>query len=136
MRAGSRPSAGGGIVLATLATAGGAVTTTTALLTREIGLGAKVFYVLAGALTASAGFGAAVFTAATSIAAIRNATFPEVVGYVGLAIAVGWLVAGLSLVTLSSGIFFLGFIVFRVWLLWVLVISFLLYRPQAAARMT
>jgi hypothetical protein len=66
----------------------------------------------------------------------RNATFPEVVGYVGLAIAVGWLVAGLSLVTLSSGIFFLGFIVFRVWLLWVLVISFLLYRPQAAARMT
>lgn len=128
-------AAGGGIVAAALVTAGGAVTATTALLTREIGLAAKVFFVLSGALTASGGFGVAVFTAAISIAAIRNATFPEWVGYTGLVIAIGWLVAGLSLVTLSSGVFFIGFIVFLVWLVWILVISFFLYRPEAAARM-
>jgi hypothetical protein len=129
-------AAGGGIVGATLVTAGGAVTATTALLTREVGLAAKLFFVLSGALTASGGFGVAVFTAAISIAAIRNATFPESVGYAGLVIAIGWIVAGLSLVTLSSAVFFIGFVVFLVWLVWVLVISFLLYRPQAAARMT
>jgi hypothetical protein len=123
-------AAGGGIVAATLATAGGAVTATTALLTREIGLGAKVFYVLSGALGASAGFGAAVFTAAISIAAIRNGAFPEWLGYAGVAIAVGWIVAGLSLVTLSSGVFFIVFVVFLVWLVWLLAISFFLYRPQ------
>jgi hypothetical protein len=128
-------AAGGGIVAAALVTAGGAVTATTALLTREIGLAAKVFFVLSGALTASGGFGVAVFTAAISIAAIRNATFPEWVGYTGLVIAIGWLVAGLSLVTLSSGVFFIGFIVFLVWLVWILVISFFLYRPEATARM-
>ena len=129
---------GGGVIAATLATAGGAVTTTTALLITEAGLGAKFFFVLGGALTASSGFGAAAFTAAISVAAVRNATFPEWLGYAGLAIAVGWLVAGLSLVTLSSGVFFIGFIVFLVWLIWVLLISYFLYRPQtqAAAPMT
>jgi hypothetical protein len=125
-------AAGGGVAALTLATAGGAVTATTALLIKDLGPSAKLFYVLAGAMTSSSGFGVAAFTAAVGIAAIRNAVFPAWLGYAALVIAIGWLFAGLALVTLSGGIFLLGFIVFLAWLIWILAVSYFLYQPRGA----
>ena len=93
----------------------------------------KFIYVLSGVVGGMGNFGIAVFVVAVGVAALRTGVFPAALGWASLVIALGWVVAGLVVLTTSTAIFALGFIVFLVWLAWVLVISFLLYRPVRAA---
>jgi hypothetical protein len=77
-------------------------------------------------------FGVAVLVAATGVAILRTGVFPAWLGGPSLVIALGWIVAGLVVATDATAIFTLGFIVFLFWLVWVLLVSFFMFRPQAA----
>jgi hypothetical protein len=93
----------------------------------------KFLYLLSGVLGGMGNFGIAVFVAAVGIAALRTGVFPAILGWASLVIALGWVVAGLIVVTDATWIFAIGFIVFLVWLVWVLLVSFFLYRPPEPA---
>jgi hypothetical protein len=130
--------------LATIATAGGIVGLITAVTAFALNaavalalnsrdalqfLNPKFIYLLSGVIGGMGNFGIAALVAATGVAALRTGVFPAPLGWASLVIALGWIVAGLVVVTDASAIFAVGFIVFLVWLIWVLVISFYLYRP-------
>src|SRR5262249_61822460 len=85
-----------------------------------------------GVIAGMGNFGIAVFVAAVGIAAFRTRHFPTALGWASLVIALGWIVAGLIVVTDAAAIFAIGFIMFLVWLVWVLVLCFVLYRPPPA----
>jgi len=93
----------------------------------------KFLYLLSGVIGGMGNFGVAVFVAAVGIAALRTGIFPAPLGWASLVIALGWIVAGLIVVTDAAAIFAIGFIVFLVWLVWVLIVSFFLYRPPEPA---
>jgi hypothetical protein len=128
--------AGGGVVAVAVAAVGTVVTTATAVRIAQITpREARFLFQLAGTATGMIAFAAAVLVAATSVAVLRARVFPPWLGTVGIGLTVGWLVAGASITTDTSGIGIFGFLVFLAWLVWVLVISFMLYRPgQEAAR--
>jgi hypothetical protein len=94
----------------------------------------KFLYLLSGVVGGMGNFGIAVFVAAVGIAALRTGIFPAVLGWASLVIALGWIVAGLIVVTDATAIFAIGFIVLLVWLVWVLIVSFFLYRPPEPAE--
>jgi hypothetical protein len=134
--------------LATIATAGGiiglifaltglAVNATVAVAIDSTGATAgvnpKFLYLLSGVVGGMGNFGVAVFVSAVGIAALRTGIFPAVLGWASLVIALGWIVAGLIVVTDATWVFAIGFIVFLVWLVWVLIVSFFLYRPPEPA---
>ena len=89
----------------------------------------KFIYLLSGVIAGMGNFGIAVFVAAVGVAAFRTRHFPTALGWASLVIALGWIVAGLIVVTDAAAIFAIGFIMFLVWLVWVLVLCFFLYRP-------
>jgi hypothetical protein len=93
----------------------------------------KFVYLLSGAIGGMGNFGLAVFVTAVGVAALRTGLFPAALGWASLVIALGWIVAGLIVVTNSAAIFAIGFIVLLVWLAWVLIVSFFLYRPVPEA---
>jgi hypothetical protein len=93
----------------------------------------KFLYLLSGVIGGMGNFGIAVFVAAVGIAALRTGIFPAMLGWASLVIALGWIVAGLIVVTDATAIFAIGFIVLLVWLVWVLIVSFFLYRPPEPA---
>jgi hypothetical protein len=127
--------AGGGVVSVSLASVSTAITAATAIRIEQINAeGVKFFFILGGTVVAMTAFGAAVLVGATSVAALRARLLPAWLGWAGLALTVAWLVAGVSVTTDSAGIGVIAFIVFLAFLVWVLVISFFLYRPQVAAR--
>jgi len=129
---------GGGIVALIFAYAAFAVNATVAI-AADSGLQAtrfvnpKFMYLLSGVIGGMGDFGVAVFVAAVGVAALRTGVFPAALGWASLVIALGWIVAGLAVVTTSTAIFAIGFIVFLVWLVWVLVVSFFLFRPPVEA---
>jgi hypothetical protein len=129
--------AGGAVIAVAMASVGTAITATTAIRIRELAPeGAKFFFTLSGVATSMTAFAVAVFVGAVAVAAARARAFPSWLGPAGAVLTVAWLVAGLGVATEATGIGLFGFIVFLLWLVWVLVISFFMYRPQAAARMS
>ena len=128
---------GGGVIGLTFAFIALAVNATVAVAIDSTGATASVnpkfLYLLSGVVGGMGNFGVAVFVAAVGIAALRTGIFPAVLGWASLVIALGWIVAGLIVVTDATAIFAIGFIVFLVWLVWVLIVSFFLYRPAEPA---
>jgi hypothetical protein len=128
---------GGAIIGLIFAFIGLAVNATVAVAIDSTGATASVnpkfLYLLSGVLGGMGNFGIAVFVAAVGIAALRTGVFPAILGWASLVIALGWVVAGLIVVTDATWIFAIGFIVFLVWLVWVLLVSFFLYRPPEPA---
>jgi hypothetical protein len=96
----------------------------------------KFIYLLAGTISGMGNFGVAVLVTATGVAALRTGVFPAPLGWASLVLALGWIVAGLIVVTDAAAIFTIGFIVFLLWLIWVLVVSFFMFRPHEPAAQT
>jgi hypothetical protein len=137
-------AAGGGVVTIGFALVSGAITSTTALRIGDLAPEqAKFFYSLQTMVIGMASFSIAALVAATSISTLRvqeTATsgssvlpFPAWLGWVSAALALAWLVAGLGVASERSVLFIYGFVIFLVWLVWVLVISYFLLRPQRHA---
>jgi preprotein translocase subunit YajC len=129
---------GGGIVGLITAVIAFAVNATAAIAfdaDREaiLAVNPKFIYLLSGTIGGMGNFGVAVLVAATAVAVMRTGVLPAALGWPGLALAVGWLVAGLIVVTTATWVFTVGFIVLLLWLVWVLVISYFLFRPQGQA---
>src|SRR5262245_6303848 len=128
---------GGAVIGLIFAFIGFAVNATVAVAIDSTGATASVnpkfLYLLSGVIGGMGNFGVAVFVAAVGIAALRTGIFPAPLGWASLVIALGWIVAGLIVVTDAAAIFAIGFIVFLVWLVWVLIVSFFLYRPPEPA---
>jgi hypothetical protein len=82
-----------------------------------------------------ASFSIAALVAATSLAALRAKVFPAWLGWASAALALAWLVAGFGVASERSAVFTYGFVVFLVWLVWVLAISYYLLEPQQRARL-
>jgi hypothetical protein len=124
-------AAGGGVATIGFALVSSAITSTTALRIGDLApRQAKFFYSLQGIVIGMAAFSIAALVAAASIAALRAKVFPAWLGWAGAVLALAWLVAGLGVASERSALFNYGFVVFLVWLVWVLVISFFLFRPQ------
>ena len=127
---------GGGIVGLILAVTAYAVNATVAIAlnSRDAiqGVNPKFFYTLSSVIGGMGNFGVAVLVAATGVAILRTRVFPAWLAGPSLVIALGWIVAGLVVATDATAIFTLGFIVFLLWLVWVLLVSFFMFRPQAA----
>jgi hypothetical protein len=125
---------GGGIVGLIFTITGFAVNATVAIAVDSTGAVAgvnpKFIYLLSGVIGGMGNFGAAVLVAATAVAVLRTGVFPAGFGWPGLVLALGWLVAGLIVATDATWVFTVGFIVFLLWLVWVLAISYFLFRPQ------
>src|SRR5262245_51535009 len=134
--------------LATIATGGGIVGLVTALTAFALNasvalalnsrdtlqfLNPKYIYLLSGTIGGMGNFGIATFVTAVGLAALRTNVFPAPLGWASFVIALGWIVAGLVVVTDATWIFAVGFIVLLVWLVWVLLVSFYLYRPPEPA---
>jgi hypothetical protein len=127
---------GGGIVGLILAVTGFALNATVAIALdtggATQGVNPKFIYLLSGVIGGMGNFGVAVLVAATGVAILRTRAFPVWLGGPSLVLAVAWVVAGLVVTTDATAIFTLGFIVFLLWLIWVLVVSFYMFRPQPA----
>lgn len=124
-------AAGGGVATIAFALVSSAITSTTALRIGDLAPPqAKFFYTLQSVVITMASFSIAALVAATSVAALRAKVFPAWLGWSGLVLTLAWLLAGLGVASERSALFIFGFIVFLLWLVWVLVISFFLYRPQ------
>jgi hypothetical protein len=80
-----------------------------------------------------AAFAIAVLVAATSIVVLRTKLLPSWFAWAGEALAIAWLIGAASVSTESTAIFTIGFVVFLLWAVWIVVLSVLLYRtPQSA----
>ena len=80
-----------------------------------------------------AAFAIAVLVAATSVVVLRTKLLPSWFAWAGEALAIGWLIGAASVSTESTAIFTIGFVVFLLWAVWIVVLSVLLYRtPQTA----
>lgn len=129
---------GGGIVGLITAVTSIALNATVALAIDSAGATASVnpkfIYLLSSTIGGMGNFGVAVLVLAVGVAAVRTGVFPAAFGLVSLVLALGWIVAGLVVVTDATAIVTISFIVFLLWLIWVLVISFFLLRPQEQAE--
>jgi hypothetical protein len=79
------------------------------------------------------GFGAFVFTEATSIVIVRTKFLPAWLGWFGGLVALLWLVGGAAVSTEDDTIFVIGFVAFLAWALWLLVLSVMLFRTTDSA---
>ena len=128
-------AAGGGVATIGFALVSAAITSTTALRIGDITpKQAKFFYALQVNVITMASFSIAALVAATSLAALRAKVFPVWLGWASAGLALAWLVAGLGVASERSAVFTYGFVVFLVWLVWVLAISYFLLEPQQQAR--
>lgn len=124
-------AAGGGVASITLVLVGFSINATIALRLTNLGLpGVRLFYTLSNVVIAMASFSIAVLVIATSVAAMRAKVFPAWFGGAGAALGLLWVIAGLGVATVSSGIFVLGFVVFLLWLVWIVGISLFLLQAE------
>jgi preprotein translocase subunit YajC len=128
---------GGGIVGLITAITSIALNATVALAIDSTGATASVnpkfIYLLSGTIAGMGNFGIAVLVGATAVAALRTGVFPAGLTWASVVLAVGWLVAGLIVASDATAIFTIGFVAFLLWLIWVLVVSFFMIRPQEPA---
>jgi preprotein translocase subunit YajC len=128
---------GGGIVGLITAITSIALNATVALAIDSTGATASVnpkfIYLLSGTIAGMGNFGIAVLVGATAVAALRTGVFPAGLAWASVVLAVGWLVAGLIVASDATAIFTIGFVAFLLWLIWVLVVSFFMIRPQEPA---
>lgn len=122
-------SLAGLVVSAALFLASGAVSTTASMRVENLGDNAATFWVLTGVLLAGSGFGLTAHLGATSILALRTRLLPKWVAFLGLAAAVGFLVAGITGTTTdASGPMIVGLFSFLAWSVWILAVSVTMWR--------
>jgi hypothetical protein len=129
-------AASGGVATIGFALVSAAITSTTALRIGDITpKQAKFFYGLQVNVITMASFSIAALVAATSLAALRAKVFPAWLGWASAGLALAWLVAGVGAASERRAVFTYGFVVFLVWLVWVLAISYYVLEPQQRARL-
>lgn len=128
----------GGLASLVFATMAGASVAFVALYVGDLGPGvAQVFYLFATVLLAIAAFALAVFTSATSIMILRYPVVERFLGWVGVGIAVLWLVAGIGVADNDTPIHTVGLVAFLLWAGWLLILTVLLLtRDLAPAEAT
>jgi hypothetical protein len=130
-------SLGGLVLSAALFLASGAVSTAASMRVEDLGDNAATFWVLTGVLLAGAGFGLTLHLGATSMLALRTQLFPRWIAYLGLAAAIGFLVAGVTgSTTDASGPMIIGLFSFLAWSVWILAVSATMWRTPATASAT
>ncbi len=90
----------------------------------------KAFYTLSVTLDAASAVGLATLIAAVSALVLRTGMFPRWLGWAGEVLALAALVAGAGTATENGAIAVVGAVVFTLFLLWVLVVSILLFRAK------
>lgn len=97
------------------------------------GGGATVLWAMSGVAVSLANVGVAVLVSAVSVLSLRAKLFPAWIGYLGCAVAVVSLVASGGAASDASFFFYVGLPGFLGWLVWILGISWELWRTPAAA---
>ncbi len=113
-----------------------AVNAATALRTAEIGNGAQVFYTLSVVLLSAAGFGVGIHLLATSVLGLRDKMLPAWLAWLGVVAGVAFLVAAvIGSASDSAAGMAVGFIGFIGWSVWILGVSFVIWRdtPESAS---
>ncbi len=119
----------GGIVFAAvMATLGGVIA---AVVVQDRVFGSqttKFFYVAFNNITAATGFGIAAFLTAFAAVIIRSGVLPRVLGWLGGIDALAFVVGSAAVASNRDVFFVVSFVAFIGFLLWVLVVSVLMYR--------
>jgi MFS family permease len=127
----------GGIAALGLAVIADAINSYVALYIGDLGPGgAKAFYLLAVIIVSFAAFGLAVFVSATSVMILRHSFVERWLGWIGLAIAGLWFIAGIGVADNNTPIHTLGFIAFLLWAGWLLVLAVLMLTRELPADAT
>jgi hypothetical protein len=114
----------GGLALAAaLALASGAISSTVALQHREVGEGAKFFYILTSVLIAMAGIGLVVHIAAVTSLSYRAKIFAPWINIIGWIAALLFLIGTIGVASDASAVVVIGLLAFLVFSLWVVVVS-------------
>jgi hypothetical protein len=122
----------GGIGTLALAFVGNGISAFVALYVDDLGpTGTKAFYLLAVVFLAFASFTLAVFVAAVSVLILRYRFVERWLGWIGAALALLWLVAGVGVADDNTAIFTVGFIAFLIWVVWILILAVLLLTRPA-----
>jgi hypothetical protein len=101
---------------------------------RALGLsGARTFYVISTNLAVATLFGVATFLLAFSVVIIRTAVLPRIMGWLGVLIAIVGMVGAASVATDRSAIFDIAFGSFLASMLWILVVSILMFVRAGSA---
>jgi hypothetical protein len=108
----------------------GALTSATALRIDDVGLGSRFYYVLAGVVISTAGFGIVAFLGAVCALNYRTKFMPQWITYLGWLVAAGFLAASLGSASDSVAFFVLGFSSFLVWCVWIIGISVVMWRGE------
>ncbi|MCJ7671501.1 MAG: hypothetical protein MUP67_05575 [Acidimicrobiia bacterium] len=119
----------GGVATASIAAVGYSISAYGALHPLESAGTFRLATVVFGVL----GFGAFVFTEATSIVIVRTKFLPAWLGWFGGLVALLWLVGSAAVSTEDDTIFVIGFVAFLAWALWLLVLSVMLFRTTDSA---
>jgi hypothetical protein len=123
----------GGIAALGLAVIADAINSYLALYVGDLGSATKAFYVLAVIVLSFAAFGLAVFVSATSVMILRHSLVERWLGWIGVAIAGLWLIAGIGVADNNTAIHTVGFIAFLLWAGWILVLAVLMLTRELPA---
>ncbi len=120
---------GGAILASALASVGAIVLAFVPIAgTRRLGSeGTRFFYILSSNVAVGAEIGIVVFLTFFSIVIVRSRILPVVMGWLGLVIALIAVVGVAIVSTTSDGIFYTAFTGFGAFLLWVIVVSILMF---------
>ena len=110
-----------------------AMLSATALRLEDSGGGAPIFYTLSTVLLSTAGGGVATFLAATSFVALRTKMLPAWMAFLGLISAALFLVSTIGSASDSSAFMIFGLLGFLTWCIWLLAVSFELWKRPASA---
>jgi uncharacterized protein DUF4386 len=106
-----------------------AILSTVALRTEETSAdGARFFYLLSTVLLSFAGFWLVAHLAAVNALSLRTGFLPQWLTFVGLLAAVLFLVSSIGSATDEQAIMIFGFIGFVAWSIWILGVSFYMWR--------
>ena len=114
--------------------ASGAVLAAAVMRSADAGDGITVYWALGTVLLGASGFGLAAHLAATNALAMRTKMFPTWIVGLGLLDALAFLVSGIAASASSSAVGMgIGIIAGLAWAVWILAVSFVMWRPVDAA---
>jgi hypothetical protein len=92
----------------------------------------KFFYVLSSNIGVAASFGGAAFVLAFSVVIIRSGVLPTVMGWLGVLVAIVFLVGGGVVASTRDAFFTISFIAFFAFSLWLVIISILMFMAASS----
>ena len=115
------------------AMAAGAIQSATALRIDELGEGSQIFYSLSIVCISTAGFGIVTSLGAINALSLRTKVFPQWITYIGLLAAVLMLIGTIGTASDSGAFLVFGILGFLVWSIWILGVSYELWKHPTTA---